>query len=101
MKATLDRTTRYRPTPHCALNRVGDETILLHLENGTYYGLDESGTAVWARLQDGISLSDLVDDMARLHGVPRATLEQDMAPFLQDLLSNELIVPADDAVSAP
>lgn len=85
-------TTVYKPTPHCALSQVGEEMVLLHLNNGTYYGLNEAGTYIWSLLTDGANLSLLLAHAQGRYGEEAHGLETDVQVFLDDLLEHDLIV---------
>lgn len=36
---------------HVLSNNLGDETVLLNLQTGIYYGLDPVGSRIWALIQ--------------------------------------------------
>ncbi|MBP1804834.1 PqqD family protein [Rubellimicrobium aerolatum] len=80
------------PSPEALESRVGEEMVLLHLGNDTYYGLDAMGTRIWTQLKAGTPLPAIRDRIAAEHGLDARTVEADMAPFLDDLLKNELLV---------
>ena len=40
------------PSREAVESRVGEETVLLHLKSGTYFGIDAVGTRIWALLKD-------------------------------------------------
>jgi SpoVK/Ycf46/Vps4 family AAA+-type ATPase len=42
---------------------VGDETIILDLASGTYYGLDPVGARMWQLMSEGNSLNSVCDSM--------------------------------------
>ena len=92
MTDILDR--RLAPSPDAAESAVGDETVLLHLINGTYYGLDAVGTRIWGLLKDGIAASDICRRLADEYGVDVATIEADVRSFLSDLAAQGIVVDA-------
>ncbi|MEE4316381.1 MAG: PqqD family protein [Erythrobacter sp.] len=91
MNATLDPTARYAPHAQAIESRLGDETVILHLERGTYFGLDVVGTIVWERLQAGDTPEDIAAHVrASFDEVPES-VENDITTFLEALLENQLI----------
>jgi hypothetical protein len=36
-----------------------DEVVIIHLESGAYYSLDQSGAAIWQLLQQGVDLTEI------------------------------------------
>ncbi|TNC46859.1 PqqD family protein [Rubellimicrobium rubrum] len=80
------------PSPEALESRVGDETVILHLGNDTYYGLDTLGTEIWGLLKERVPLTEIRDRLAADYGVSAATIEADMVRFLDDLMRNGLLV---------
>lgn len=71
---------------------VGDETVILNLESGTYYGLDPVGTRMWQLLGEGKSLGEVCDVMLEEYDVAREQLEQDLLKLAGELAEHRLIV---------
>lgn len=80
------------PSSQTIESRVGDETVLLHLENGTYYGLDAVGTLIWEMLKEGITLTAVCEAIAKEYGVAGAAVEADTRHFLGDLKAQNILV---------
>ena len=72
-------------------NQVGDETVILHLGNGTYFGLDTIGTSLWDGLKSGKTPSEICEQITEEYDVDRATVEADMREFLGELAKNDLV----------
>jgi hypothetical protein len=71
--------------------QVGDETVILHLGSGNYYGLDPVGARVWQLLGEGRTPADACEQLLAEYDVSRAQLEGDLRSLLQDLLANGLL----------
>lgn len=84
--------SKLTPSPDALESRVGDETILLHLTNGTYYGLDALGTRIWELLKDGASPREICALIAREYETPIGTVEADTRKFLADLKAHSILV---------
>ena len=85
-------TQTFTPATEAADSSVGDETVILHLGNNTYYGLDPLGTRIWALLKDGHQPLAIRDQLLSEYDVSSEVLEPDMRKFLSDLLANEILV---------
>ena len=94
MTATLDLATPYSPTSDAVESRLQDETVILHLGSGTYFGLNEIGTVIWEQLQNCQSPEAICAHLRATFADAPPTLEQDVTGFLADLLMNDLIVAA-------
>ena len=74
--------------------QVGDETVILDLASGTYFGLDPVGARIWQLMAEGKSLSDICDTMLEEYDVTRDALEHDVIELARGLDAQGLIVPA-------
>lgn len=74
-----------------AASKVGDETVLLHLGSGTYFGLDPLGTKIWQGLEAGKQPRAQCSDIAEEFGEPLDRVEKDVRTFLEELAVQALI----------
>ena len=65
-------------SPQAVESRVGEETVILHLGNDTYFGLDALGTRIWELLKAGTPLPAIRDRLAEDHGVEAARVEAEV-----------------------
>jgi len=77
---------------HAVESAVGDETVILHLKNGTYYGLDPVGTRIWAMIKEGLAIPDICRRLADQYAVELTTIEADARKFLTDLEAQGILV---------
>jgi len=80
------------PSKHAMESRVGEETVILHLERDIYYGLDQLGTRIWGLLKDGIAPVAISDIVVREYGASREAIVADMRRFLSDLYAHAIVV---------
>lgn len=70
---------------------VGDETVILHLASGTYFGLDPVGARIWQLVTEGRSLADVCNTMAAEFDVERPALDADVSELVQKLQTKGLL----------
>jgi len=80
------------PSDDAVESAVGDETVILHLVNGTYYGLDPVGTRIWALLKDGVATPDICRRLAEEYEIDLAVIEADARKFLGELEAQGIVV---------
>ena len=80
------------PSEQAMESRVGEETVILHLERDTYYGLDQLGTRIWELLKEGMAQVAIRDIVVREYGASREVIEADMRRFLSDLYAHGIVV---------
>jgi hypothetical protein len=70
---------------------LGDETVILGMADGVYYGLDAVGTRVWALLATPRYVSELVGTITDDFDVTREQCERDVLALLDDLSGRQLV----------
>jgi hypothetical protein len=71
--------------------KVGDETVILSLESGMYYGLDPVGSRFIELLETGASLGSVIDRMSGEYAVSDEQLEADLLKLSEEMLANGLL----------
>ena len=68
--------------PAVVAAELDGETVLLDVESGVYFGLDEVGSAIWQLLEEGLSADEITVRLIREYEVEAEVLRQDLAAFL-------------------
>jgi hypothetical protein len=71
--------------------QVGDETVILDLGSGTYFGLDPVGARIWQLIGEGKALGEICDTMLDEYEVTREALQRDVVDLVDKLLEQKLI----------
>lgn len=69
---------------------VGTEAVVLDLAHGVYFGLNDTGTRIWALAVDH-DLRGVCQELTREFAAPAATIEQDVLQLIGTLLDKNLI----------
>jgi hypothetical protein len=70
---------------------LGDETVILGMGDGVYYGLDAVGARVWGMLATPRRVSDLIAAVIGEFDVAPEQCERDVLALLHDLAERRLI----------
>ena len=70
---------------------VGEETVILDLASGHYFGLDGVGKLIWESVAKGKSLADAVDAIAAEYEVDKTRAEADVTAFANELIERGLL----------
>ena len=73
---------------------VGGEAIVIHLDTGTYYSLDEIGTIFWEMLDGHKTLADIGAHIAERYEVEPEMVTGDLVELADDLVTERLVEPA-------
>lgn len=77
--------------PQVMARQVGEETVILDLASGTYFGLDPVGARIWQLLADGKTLAEVCETMLDEYEVSREDIERDVLKLVDELLAHQLI----------
>lgn len=70
---------------------VGDETVILDLASGTYFGLDPVGARIWQLMADGQTLGAICETLLNEYEVTRDALEGDILRLTAELSAKGLV----------
>ena len=87
----MNRTDSFRIPPHVMARQVGDETVILDLGSGTYFGLDPVGARVWQLIGEGRTLGETCDTLIDEYDAAPEQIERDVAELAEKLLAQKLI----------
>jgi hypothetical protein len=88
----INQSITYKLSADTVESKLADETVILHLRSGTYFGLDAVGTVVWAALKTGAqSSADIVQAVSNAYPDAPDTVSADVQAFLGSLLEHQLI----------
>jgi hypothetical protein len=64
---------------------LDQETVLMSIDAGAYYGLGDTARCIWEKLATPITFSALVDELAQEYEVPREACAADLQGFLAEM----------------
>jgi hypothetical protein len=95
MRIGEEQTIRRNPRSTFRELAEGSGGVLLHLDTAAYHGLNEVGVVIWSLIQPGITFGELVDRLrSKIPDAP-ASLDDDVAEFLDALRQRNLITVGD------
>ena len=88
---TWPRTTVVSRQPDLLEANVGDDVVLLSVEQGKYYALDPIAAAVWERLSEPATIDELCTSLEVQYDVTPEQCETDVMAFLAELDAQKLL----------
>ena len=67
------------------------KVVLLSIENGEYYNMNEVGSRIWALIEKPIAVGNLIERLLEEVEVERATCEKEAMAFLEQLRKDKLL----------
>ena len=93
MMLSLDATVRV--PDDIVFRELDGEAVVLNLESGMYFGLDEVGTRIWQLVDEHRTLRRALEALVAEFDAPSSQLERDLLQFI-DLLSAKGLVATSD-----
>jgi hypothetical protein len=85
-------TTVPKPSPEVVYRRLGEAGVLVHLETNHVFEINATGLRVWELVQEGRSVSGIVDALTREFQIDQASARTDVDQLLDELLARGLLV---------
>jgi hypothetical protein len=99
MKSTVTEFSIVKRRPDQVSCDLSGEAVILNLNSGMYYGLDEIGALIWAALEEPRTPQYLREIILQGYKVDRETCDRDVMAFLADMQSAGLIEINNEAVA--
>ena len=90
-KTTVEGNIRLRHSVNATYQSVEGEAILIHLQTGTYYSLNEVGTAFWELLDGTHTVNDCAAKLATEYDAPVEVISGDLLELAEDLMREGLV----------
>lgn len=88
----------YRVTkPEVVADVIDGEAVIMNLKTGKYFNSEGTGGECWDALASGLSVAQIVDQLAAKYSADRTTIASGVEEFVQDLVAHKLITPCDTA----
>lgn len=87
----IDNDTRVSKTDNFVETVVDDELVLLHIDNGQFYSLKDTGRAAWEMLDANPRFGDLVAAMGEAYEVDEAKCRTQLQALMGDLAERTLV----------
>lgn len=72
------------------------ETVLLNLDSGSYFGLDDVGTRMWMKLATSESIQAAYDILLAEYDVDAVMLRRDLHNLIEKLVEHGLLEVSDE-----
>jgi hypothetical protein len=72
-------------------SNLAGETVILNLDSGVYYGLNEVGSRVWEMVQEPVAVNAIRDALLEEYKITADDCEKELLSLLETLAENRLI----------
>ena len=86
----MDAQTKLQHSANATFQVVADEAIVIHLQTGVYYSLNEVGTAFWNMLDGHLTIAECADRIAAEYSAPPELVLADLLELSGELSAEGL-----------
>jgi hypothetical protein len=83
---------KLRAAPDVLSRTLDGEAVLLDLQSGTYFGLNEVGTHIWERVVAGDTVAEIRAHVLDYFDTDAATVERDLEELVAELTARKLVL---------
>ncbi|MFT5083440.1 MAG: hypothetical protein ACI9Y1_001483 [Lentisphaeria bacterium] len=92
-KLTLSSTVRRNENIVDAV--IDGETVMMSIENGQYYGLDNIASRIWQLVEKPIKINDICQSLQEEYNVNQTLCQSDVIAFLDNLKESDVVLVSD------
>lgn len=93
--SSIDLDTTVVRAEHILASPVEQSLVMMDVEGGDYYSLDEIGAAIWERLAEPLPVRSLCEQLIAAYEVAPDTCQQDVLAFLGELIEVGMVARVD------
>lgn len=72
--------------------RVGDQTMMMSIAQGSYFSVDATAARIWDLIEAPVALSDVVSKLMSEYEVSEQQCSEQVLDFVEQLIANGLAV---------
>lgn len=89
----------YKASTKYLYSEIDSEAVILDINSGTYFGLNEVSNRIWQLLQTPSSQASLIEQILAEYDVSQEQVTQDVESLLQDMSNAGLIEAVNEEVA--
>src|SRR5579862_1631907 len=78
-------------SPSVLTAEVDGEIVMMSIEQGRYFGLDDIGSDIWKRIERSCSFATLIDGLTSHYESDRATVAADVRSLLGRMVEQDVV----------
>ena len=88
----INKDTKFKISSDIAISEINHESVLLNINTGTYFQVNELGSFIISELKDYKSIDELQKKIILSFNVSDETCNDDLEGFINNLLEKKLLL---------
>lgn len=89
---TVSKSTTIAANDDCLSTMTNGESVILHVEEGMYYGFNQVGTDIWEFVQEPRTVDEICRDIQQSYDVDEERCLADVKDIVEEMLELDLVV---------
>lgn len=90
-KVNIDIDSRFIRNTEILSTDMDGETVMMSINKGKYFGINPSGSIIWALLEQPRNVAEIVDTLISKYDVSAESCQEEVIGFLMKLKEKKLI----------
>lgn len=90
-KDQINRETIIKRSESLLSNDLGNDVVMMDIEQGAYYGLEEVAARIWKLTETPVSVNSMCEKLTAEYDVPENKCLEEVMDFISDLLSRNIV----------
>ena len=73
-------------------NNLGDDVVMMDIEQGSYYGLEGVAARIWELTENPVSFGKVCEQLSNEYDILPDKCRQEVTSFLDDLLERKIVM---------
>ena len=82
--------------PDQEFSKIDEEVIMLNVNNGEYYALNDVASRIWEMIDTPLKVADLIAKLTEEYEIDKKTCNQDTLNCLEDFKNKSIIIIEDE-----
>ncbi|MCE5195432.1 MAG: PqqD family protein [Nitrospiraceae bacterium] len=78
---------------------IAGETMVVRLDTGNYYSFNSTGGLIWALIEQGASLDQIVSEYSKTFNLKEEIAKEQIHLFIEEIIKEGLLFPADKSLN--
>ena len=91
MLTAISGATQIARSPAVLAAEVDGEVVMMSIEQGRYFGLDDIASDIWKRIEPPCPFGELVDRLAADYEAERETIARDVRALLERMAAQDVV----------
>jgi hypothetical protein len=78
-------------SPSVVTAEIDGEVVMMSIEQGQYFGLDDIGSDIWKRLDPPCAFADLIERLAADYDADRDSIAADVRALLETMAERDVV----------